>query len=142
MPQLQVLQQLGRTYRTLMSAFEANIGHSLPRWRILLHLYQGGEASQKQLAGMLRIDPAALTRQIKAIEGMGWVERHSDPVDNRLTNVALTPAGTALVEAALPKREAFIESALGDFSAQDLDALETILGKLEQRLRMSGAAHA
>ncbi len=141
-PQQQVLQQLGRTYRTLMSAFEANIGHSLPRWRILLHLYQVGETSQKQLAGSLRVDPAALTRQIKAIERMGWVERHSDPIDNRLTNVALTPVGTLLVEAALPKRAAFIESALGDFSVQDLEALEAILGKLEDRLRMSGEAQA
>ncbi|HUH59300.1 MAG TPA: MarR family winged helix-turn-helix transcriptional regulator [Candidimonas sp.] len=141
-PQLQVLQQLGRTYRTLMSAFEANIGHSMPRWRILIHLYQGGEASQKQLAHTLRIDPAALTRQIKAIERMGWVERHSDPADNRLTNVALTPGGMVLVEEALPKRAAFIESALGDLSAQDLEALETILGKLEQRLRVVGPAQA
>src|SRR5690606_3419905 len=90
LPQLQAMQQLGRTYRALMSAFESNIGHSMPRWRILLALHQNGERSQKQLAHDLVVDPAALTRHIKAIESEGWVERHSDVNDNRLTNVALT----------------------------------------------------
>jgi len=46
-PQLQAIQQLGRTYRALMSAFESNIGFTMPRWRILLTLYQSGERSQK-----------------------------------------------------------------------------------------------
>ncbi len=134
-PQLQVMQQLGRTYRALMSAFEANVGHSMPRWRILLHLDQCGEASQKQLAHVLRIDPAALTRQIKVIENKGWIERHNDAQDNRLTNVALTAAGKQVVERAMPRRAAFIERALCDLSPGDMQALGAMLNTLEQRLR-------
>lgn len=139
-PQLQFMQQLGRTYRALMSAFEANIGHSMPRWRILLHLHQYGEASQKQLALDLRIDPAALTRQIKAIENQGWIERHNDSSDNRLTNVALTSEGEKIVAQALPRRSAFIERALGDFSPQDMQMLGSTLSVLEQRLRQEAAS--
>lgn len=134
-PQLLLMQQLGRTYRALMLAFEANIGHTMPRWRILLHLYQFGATSQKMLAQELRVDPAALTRQIKAIEKSGWVERHNDAVDNRLTNVALTAAGKDVVEQTLPRRSAFIERALGSLSPQDMQALEATLNGLEQRLR-------
>ncbi|HUG59190.1 MAG TPA: MarR family winged helix-turn-helix transcriptional regulator [Candidimonas sp.] len=142
-PQLQLMQQLGRTYRALMSAFEADIGHSLPRWRILLHLYQaGGDTSQKQLALDLRIDPAALTRQIKAIEHQGWVERHNDVNDNRLTNVALTKAGKAVVEQTLPHRTAFIERALGGLSPQDMQAMGSMLNTLEQRLRQEAVSPA
>lgn len=133
--QLQLMQQLGRSYRALMSAFEANIGHSMPRWRILLHLHQAGEVSQKQLALDLRIDPAALTRQIQAIERKGWIERHNDAADNRLTNVALTEEGGKVVEQTLPRRAAFIERALGGFSPQDMHDLTSMLSGLEQRLR-------
>lgn len=133
-PQLQAIQQLGRTYRALMSAFEANIGHSMPRWRILLHLHQSGESSQKQLAKVLRTDPGALTRQIKAIESMGWVERHSDAHDNRLTNVALTEAGRKVVAATLPQRTAFIEAAFGDFSVDEMNDLSHMLHTLEEQL--------
>jgi DNA-binding MarR family transcriptional regulator len=139
-PQLQTMQQLGRTYRAMMAAFEANIGHSMPRWRILLMLHQSGEMSQKALCRLLRIDPAALTRQIKAIEAMGWVERHSDPQDNRLTNVALTPAGSQVVLSTLPRRSAFIQNALSDLSHDDMDKLNQMLSKLEERLRQEALA--
>ena len=134
-PQLQLMQQLGRTYRALMLGFEANIGLSMARWRILLHLYQSGDASQKQLALDLRVDPAALTRQIKAIETQGWIRRHSDAKDNRLTNVALTEQGKGFVEQMLPRRAAFIEKALGGISPKDMQAMSAMLNTLEQGLR-------
>src|SRR5690606_13729068 len=141
-PQLQAIQQLGRTYRALMSAFESNIGLTMPRWRILLTLYQSGERSQKALAWALLIDPAALTRQIKAIEREGWVERHSDAKDNRLTNVALTAAGRGIVDAALPRRAAFIERAFGDLSHEQMGVLSTMLQTLEHGLQQAGADRA
>ncbi|MGB3290637.1 MAG: MarR family transcriptional regulator [Burkholderiaceae bacterium] len=134
-PQLQAIQQLGRTYRALMSAFEAGVGHSMPRWRILLALHRAGELSQKQLAQELPMDPAALTRQIKTIEQMGWVERHADPADNRLTNVALTPSGRDIVLSTLPRRTAFIENMFDDLSTAQLDQLSAMLHTLEERLR-------
>jgi DNA-binding MarR family transcriptional regulator len=134
-PSLQTMQQLGRTYRAMMAAFEANIGLSMPRWRIVLALHQSGEMSQKALSRLLRMDPAALTRQIKAIEALGWVERHSDQQDNRLTNVALTPEGSKVVLATLPRRSAFIENALSDLSIEDMEKLSRMLNTLEERLR-------
>jgi DNA-binding MarR family transcriptional regulator len=133
--QLQAIQQLGRTYRAFMSAFEADIGHSMPRWRILLALYRSGECSQKQLARELPMDPAALTRQIKAIESMGWIERHADKADNRVTNVALTASGRDTVQATLPRRTAFIENAFEDLSTEQLGDLSDMLHTLEERLR-------
>ena len=88
-----VMQQFGRTYRAFMSAFEAHVGHPLPRWRILLALHeQAGESSQKRLVERLRVDPGALTRQLKTLEGMGWIARSMDTRDNRVTNVRLTEA--------------------------------------------------
>ena len=135
LPQLQAIQQLGRTYRALMSTFESSTGHSMPRWRILLALHRQGELTQKQLAQDLALDPAALTRHIKAIEGDGWVERHSDANDNRLTNVALTEAGRKVVADVIPRRQAFIEEAFGDMPLEQIQELSTILQKLEQGLR-------
>ena len=136
---LQTMQQLGRTYRALMAAFERNIGHSLPRWRILLRLHEAGECSQKVLARELSMDPAALTRQIKAIEQEGWIERHSDVRDNRLTNVALTEVGRKLVATALPKRTAFIQEAFGDLSRAQMADLRALLQSLEQGLQQEDA---
>ncbi|TAL88686.1 MAG: MarR family transcriptional regulator [Candidimonas sp.] len=134
-PQIKVLQKLGRTYRALLTAFDANIGQPMPRWRVLLMLHQQGETSQKKLAQALRMDPASLTRQIKTIERLGWVERHRDVRDNRLTNVVLSKAGVAVVEQTLPRRMAFIQRALTDLSLNDLATLSTMLDRLDERLR-------
>lgn len=139
-PQIRVMQKLGRTYRTLLAAFSASIGQPMPRWRVMLMLYQQGEMSQKQLSELLRMDPAALTRQIKVIEHLGWVRRHNDALDNRLTNVALSPAGIQVVEQAMPARQAFIQRALSDLSDADLTVLSGTLDTLERRLRDELAA--
>src|SRR3546814_5927336 len=128
-PQFQGIQQLGRTYRAFRAAFDADIGHSTLRWRILLALYRSCECSQKQLAQELPMDPASLTRQIKAIERMGWIERHADPADNRVTNVALTANGRDIVQSKLPQRAAFIENAFGDLSLHQLAELSAKIGR-------------
>src|ERR1700761_3539407 len=102
-----VIQQFGRTYRMFMSAFEAQVGQPMPRWRILLALHeQAGESSQKKLVERLRVDPGALTRQLKSLEALGWIARSVDPRDNRISNVVLTPDGRAVIEAGLPRRNA------------------------------------
>lgn len=134
-PQIRIMQKLGRTYRAILAAFDARIGQPMPRWRVLLLLYQQGEMSQKKLAEALLMDPAALTRQLKTIEHLGWVQRRDDAQDNRLTNVQLSPAGVQLVEQTMPRRTAFIQRVLTDLSADELELLGNMLDRLEARMR-------
>ena len=134
-PQIRVMQKLGRTYRAMLAAFDTRIGQPMPRWRVLLMLYQRGITSQKKLADVLRMDPAALTRQLKTIEQLGWVQRRNDPDDNRLTNVWLTTAGLELVEQTMPRRTVFIQRMLADLTAEELELLGGMLDRIETRMR-------
>jgi DNA-binding MarR family transcriptional regulator len=129
---LQVIQHMGLTYRVMQSAFSGRVGHALPRWRILLALHECGQCSQKHLAERCRLDPASLTRQLQAMEKLGWIARAVDPQDNRLTNASLTPAGQAVVNDALPRRAAFFDESLKGRSAADIDTLNRVLSVLEQ----------
>jgi DNA-binding MarR family transcriptional regulator len=130
-----IVQQFGRTYRSFMSAFEAQVGHAMPRWRILLALTDpDGEWSQKRLVERLRIDPGALTRQLKSLEALGWIERSSDARDNRITNVRLTNEGRHAVDASLPQRNAFLLETMGALPDDALSALSNALAKLEVRI--------
>ncbi|HXZ07885.1 MAG TPA: MarR family transcriptional regulator [Paraburkholderia sp.] len=130
-----IVQQFGRTYRTFMSAFEAHVGHPMPRWRILLALNdQDGEASQKRLVERLRVDPGALTRQLKTLEGMGWIARSMDERDNRITNVRLTEAGRAAIEASMPRRNYFLHETMASLPDDALGALSSALTMLEARI--------
>lgn len=131
-PQVQIVQQLGQTYRNMMSAFDQGLGIPLPRWRILHILFQQGCLSQKQLVQTLRIDPAALTRQLKQIEALGLVRRTADERDNRVVNVVLTDAGTELVLQTLPRRREFMQQTLSDLSAEDIGQLGRLLNTWNQ----------
>lgn len=136
---LQVIQHMGQTYRVMQSAFSGRVGHALPRWRILLALHECGQCSQKHLAERCRLDPASLTRQLQAMQKLGWIARAVDPSDNRLTNARLTPAGQAVVDEALPKRAAFFDESLKGLSAADIDTLNRVLNVLEENfLRAAG----
>ncbi len=134
-----LLQQIGRTGRAMYAAFEAQVGQPLPRWRILQALHEHQCATQKDLARHLVLDPGALTRQMKTLEAAGLVTRETHPQDNRLTSVALTPAGIALVESARPLRQAFSHVALQDLPAGELAVTLSVLKRLEERFHlMSG----
>jgi DNA-binding MarR family transcriptional regulator len=130
-----IIHQFGRTYRLFMASFEAHVGHPLPRWRILRALHeQAGESSQKRLVERLRIDPGALTRQLKALEAMGWIARSADTRDNRVTNVALTETGRAALEASMPRRNAFFHDTMSALPDDMLSALDSALKMLEMRI--------
>ncbi|PLZ03370.1 MarR family transcriptional regulator [Burkholderia sp. WAC0059] len=138
-----VVQQFGRTYRAFMAAFEARVGQPMPRWRVLLALYeQGGESSQKRLVERLRIDPGALTRQIKTLESLGWIARSADERDNRITNVKLTAKGNSVIEESLPRRNAFLNDTLAGLPDDVLAALSVALRMVEDRIGEGIAAAA
>ncbi|HEX8964000.1 MAG TPA: MarR family transcriptional regulator [Rhodocyclaceae bacterium] len=128
-----LLRQIGRTGRAMYAAFETQVGEPLPRWRILQALHERKCATQKELARHLVLDAGALTRQMKALEAEGLVTRESHPQDNRLTAVALTRAGIALVESTRPRRQTFSRKALQGLPAGELATTLKVLRLLEQR---------
>lgn len=130
-----LLQQLGPTSRVMYAAFEDVVGHPMPRWRILHSLFELKGATQKQLVQRLVIDPGLLTRYLKQMEQEGLVQRRADSDDNRLTYVALTEPGVALVQEAMPRRIAFFNDALAEFDTAELAVAMRILQTLEQRFR-------
>jgi len=137
-----IVQQFGRTYRAFLSAFESQVGQPLPRWRVLLALYeQNGESSQKRLVEQLKVDPGALTRQLKALEALGWIERSTDERDNRITNVKLTDAGRTATEEGLPRRNAFLGNTMA-LPDDLLTALSNALRLVEMRIGDAATAAA
>jgi MarR family transcriptional regulator, organic hydroperoxide resistance regulator len=138
-----VVQQFGRTYRAFMSAFEAAVGQPMPRWRILLALHEhAGVLSQKKLVERLKVDPGALTRQLKTLESLGWIVRSVDARDNRVSNVALTTQGRAAAEAGLPLRNAFLHDTMASLPDDAMAALQGALQMFEARIGEVAAANA
>ncbi|NLY33874.1 MAG: winged helix-turn-helix transcriptional regulator [Alcaligenaceae bacterium] len=131
--ELEMMQRVGRIYRTWARLFEAEVGIPGVRWRILLAL--GDEpVSQKQLVNSLDVDAATLTRHVKAMEKEGWVKRSMDPDDNRITNVLLTVEGKGFRAKTWHSRDAFLAKITIDLPEDEIHVLIATLDKIQARL--------
>lgn len=73
----------------------AEKGASLWNWVLLREAANAGGASQRELAGLMRIEPSTLVRHLDRLEADGLVERRPDANDRRRLRVHVTPAGRA-----------------------------------------------
>ncbi|HEX6985379.1 MAG TPA: MarR family transcriptional regulator [Planctomycetaceae bacterium] len=61
----------------------APLGITHRQVQILGALAVHGEASQNELAEMMRIEPSGVVRLLDRMERAGWISRESDPADRR-----------------------------------------------------------
>jgi DNA-binding MarR family transcriptional regulator len=60
----------------------------------MLHALREKEGrTHSELAAHLQVQPSTMTKMVQRLERAGFVERRSDPEDERVSRVYLTPAG-------------------------------------------------
>lgn len=97
---------LGRLIRLVERApLGREDGLDRPSFMLLHTLVQAGPARVTALAAAVHSDPSTVSRQVAGLVGMGLLERRADPADGRASLVALTEAGTALLERARRRRD-------------------------------------
>ena len=62
-------------------------------YALLLKLYDAEGCSQDDMAGMLYLDKAVVTRVIKTLEGKGFIYREQDDKDRRMKRLYVTEFG-------------------------------------------------
>jgi DNA-binding MarR family transcriptional regulator/catechol 2,3-dioxygenase-like lactoylglutathione lyase family enzyme len=79
---------------------------------VLARLRTVGSATATELATLERLQPQSLTRALKSLEEEGLIERDVDEDDRRRAINSITPAGSALLQAALGSRIAWLRRAM------------------------------
>ncbi|WP_315095047.1 MarR family transcriptional regulator [uncultured Cellulomonas sp.] len=79
-------------YRPLLEP----LGLTHPQYLAMLALWQHGELSLKELAGILHLEAATTSPLVKRLEALGLVTRARGSADERVLVIALTDAGRAL----------------------------------------------
>jgi DNA-binding MarR family transcriptional regulator len=130
-----LVQQIARVYYEILPVFERYVGMSKARWSILMLLWRAGELSQATLQQRLRVDGAAITRQVKQLEEEGLVLRRSDPQDNRFTLVDLTEIGRQLMASLVGKREAFEALVTAGIGEEDIALMRRCLQQIRDNVR-------
>jgi DNA-binding MarR family transcriptional regulator len=85
----------------VLSKVLAELGLTIPKWRILSILNRLDEASMGLVADFCAIDRTTLTRTVDQLVEAGIVLRREDPLDRRQTLMSLTPTGVSAYGAAV-----------------------------------------
>jgi DNA-binding MarR family transcriptional regulator len=99
----------------------------------LLQVVAGREAVRpSEIADIQHVHPSLVTRQVRELERVGYIEVRSDPADGRACLVSLTSAGAdkmrLLQQMGLERFATFV----ADWEPDEVSMLTSLLEKLEQ----------
>lgn len=113
--------------------FEKRLEISLTRFQIIKYLYEVEIATPKQIAQLLEIDAAAITRHINKLEEGGYVKKRRNEQNNREVFVALTQYSKNKVDQCV--KETDIREFIGaEFTDEDFKRLVILLNKFNNNL--------
>jgi len=104
-------------------AAEAGIDCERAAFLVMRQVVADGPIRVTDLAGNLGLDPSTISRQLRAIELKGWVQRLSDPGDRRATLVAATKDGEKVVAQLEAERRRVLADVLAGWNQGDRDSL-------------------
>ncbi len=94
---------------------------SLVSFTLLAHLAEQRGCRATDLAAHYLLDKSTVSRQVAALEELGFVERRPDPDDQRVQALHPTPAGNEVLAAAHAIRQEVFRRRFADWEQDDLD---------------------
>jgi DNA-binding MarR family transcriptional regulator len=120
------LMTIGRRLRSRIGASDLDPSSVF----VLHHVAEKAPLRLSELARCTRLDSSTISRQVKNLEDLGYLERSGDPQDRRASRLRLTDQGRAVLDEAMRARAALVDSATADWSVQDRDQLTTLMTRL------------
>ncbi len=97
---------------------------------MLRALWREDGMTHSELAEQLDRCPATITKMVQRMEKAGFVERRSDPSDERLSRVYLTPVGRTIRSAVEDVWAALEEQVVAGFTAAEVALLRSLLARV------------
>ena len=120
--------------RKVADIFEKKLGISLTRFQIIKYLYEVEVATPKQIAQILEIDAAAITRHLKKLEEGGYVRKRRNEDNNREVLVEITQFSKSKIDQCV--KETDIRTLINEeFTDEDFKQLEILLNKFNDNLK-------
>lgn len=124
---------VNRTGMRLAGAFGEELTRydlSVPMWRVLAALWDGGERKAGDLMVDTSIEQSTLSRLLTAMEKRGLLRRRRSEADARAVVVKLTAEGRKLTKELIPYALRNERIALRGFSEQEIDQLLAMLTRI------------
>jgi DNA-binding MarR family transcriptional regulator len=110
---------------------------SLVSYTILSHLVERPGCRATDLAAHYMLDKSTVSRQVAALEKMGFIERRVDESDHRVQVLHLAPGGEEILASARSSRQESIQARLARWDPEDLARFASYL----VRYNADAAAH-
>lgn len=119
-----------KLHKHLIDVRMQDIGIHRTQHRILMHLSRKGNLpSQKELAALLGITPAAVTGALQKLESDGYIKRQLGS-DNRYNEILITDLGKEIVEKTRKLFSEIDESIFSGFGEEELDCFIKYLERI------------
>jgi MarR family transcriptional regulator for hemolysin len=123
----------GKAYRILTSHLTEVLlpyNLSIPEWKLLGQLADGGNMKLAKLAELLAVEAPLVTSLVDSLEKKGLVTRSNDPIDKRAKVIEGTKRAFSLVDDIEPKVKAKVQILLHGTTIEDLNAYIRILNAI------------
>lgn len=91
-----------------------------------------GPVRLSSLASLLHLDASTVSRQVRALEDRGLLERTTDPDDGRASRVVVTAHGLRALAEGAERRRVLIGEVLADWDDADRETLRVLLHRLSE----------
>ena len=110
--------------------------------QLLRHVGFHGEVSQRHLADEMGVDKAMISRILQKLEAKGYLVRTEDENDARSKNVRALPPALEIHSQGKGLSEQFFDQVTGDFSTEERELLDQLLGRMLEKGKALAAAPA
>ncbi|AHH21513.1 putative transcriptional regulator, MarR family [Nocardia nova SH22a] len=132
-----VIGRINRCSALLQQVTDAPLGDeelTRPEFDILLALRRvGGELTPGRLARETFASPAAVTKRLRGLEQRGLIGRRADTRDRRVSHIALSAEGRAVLDRLMPRQLAYEAGLLSVIPDDDRRELSRILAEVLAR---------
>ncbi len=119
-----------RTSREFAATYGEAFGLTIPEWRVLAHLSQGGDVSVREIHARVDMDKSKVSRAAQTLEMAGLIKKVSNEKDRRLVALSLTRKGRKTMSEITPLANAFADSLLSALDPQERKVFQSAVEKL------------
>lgn len=134
-----LIHEICREHHTRARTFFHELGLYRGQPAILKLLWEQNGQTQTELATAMRVQPATVTKMIQRMEQAGFLERHPDPNDQRVSRVFLTTKAREVQSAVVEVCHRLGDEMLQGFTPEEQTLLRRFLIQVRDNLRHANA---
>ena len=106
-----------------------------PQFVALQWLNEEGDMTIGELSNKMYLACSTTTDLVDRMERGGLLKRVKDEHDRRVVNIHLLEEGKSIIETVIKERQAYLKQVLGDYTSEQVYALEASLRKLHLEMK-------